>query len=181
MTFEDRLLAQLRTELPSAPPPARRKRWLIGATAIMTAAGAAVTAATVGHAAYAIEAAADGGLVVTMNSTDAADVARAEADLKDRGVRIELVASTHDCLDVLGAPLVVPPHHPPLTGPPSRELHPELYAFQATGDGGFVVRPDVIPAGEVLWVALADDGQTLATVAKFAPAGTPQPDFCTNR
>ncbi|MEU4565064.1 hypothetical protein [Micromonospora sp. NPDC023956] len=174
-TFEERLLAQLRTELP-ASAGAGRKPWLVAA-ALVAVSGTAVAGLTMVPPAYAIEVAVDGSVTVTMNSMDADDVAEAEADLKSRGVRIELVATTHDCLGVLDAPSVVP-SHPPLTGPPSREQHPELYAFDALGDGVFVVRPDVIPAGEVLWVALADDGDTLATVADFVPAGAPEPDFC---
>ncbi|MFI6823298.1 hypothetical protein ACIBJE_20415 [Micromonospora sp. NPDC050187] len=175
-TFEERLLAHLRTEL---PPPSRAggRRWLVAAAATVALAGTGVAGLATVRPAYAIEVGSDGSLTVTVNSIDAADVAEAEADLKRRGVRIELVAATHDCLGVLGAPLVVP-SHPPLTGPPSREQRPELYAFQATGDGVFVVRPDVIPAAEVLWVALADDGNTLATVAGFVPTGAPGPDFC---
>lgn len=174
-TFEDRLLDQLLSELPP-PRPARRARWwTVGA---VTAAVAALLAGlTVGPPAYAVDEGADGSLTVTMHSIVAADVADAEAELKERGARIELVATTHDCLGVLGAPLVVP-SHPPLSGPPSRDQRPELFAFQAKGDGRFVVRPDVIPAGQVLWVALADNGTTLATVAGFATEGAPQPNLC---
>ena len=173
-TFEDRLLAELRTVLPAPQRPARRSRWLLGgATA---AVGAAIAAIALVPPAYAIHTEPDGNLTITMNSSDPEDIAAAETDLKARGVRIELVASTHDCLGVLGAPTVLP-SHPPLSGPPSPELHPELYAFRTIGDGRFFVHPDVIPADDVLWVAFADDGHTLVTVAQFAPAGT-QPDVC---
>ncbi|BCL17307.1 hypothetical protein [Micromonospora sagamiensis] len=175
-TFEERLLAQLRTELPPRAE-AGRKPWLVAAAAMVAVTGTALAGLTMVQPAYAIEVADDGSLTVTMNSTDADDVAEAEADLRSRGVRIELVATTHDCLGVLGAPSVVP-SHPPMTGPPSPDQRPELYAFDAAGDGVFVVRPGVIPADEVLWVALADDGDTLVTVADFVATGAPAPDFC---
>jgi hypothetical protein len=56
---------------------------------------------------------------------------------------------------------------------------PALYAFDAlTGDDTFAVRPDVIPAGHALWVAIADNGTNLVTVSDFRPLGSPQPDFC---
>ena len=171
MTFEDRLLAQLRDEL---PPP--RPRWL--RTGVIAAAACAVAAIlALGQPAYAIRSQPDGSLTVTMNSTEPGDVAAAETELKSRGVRIELIASTHDCLGVLGAPLVTP-SHAPLTGPPSLDQLPELYAFVPEGDGRFLVRPEAIPAGQVLWVAIADGRGSLVSVAQFAPAGAPQPRVC---
>jgi hypothetical protein len=174
-TFEDRLLTELTATLPESRP-ARRKRWL-PAAAVLTAAGAAAAAITLNSPAYAIEAEPDGSLRVTMNSKDPADVADAETELRQRGVPIELVPSTLDCLGVLDRPPVTP-DHPPLTGPPSRDNHPALFAFQNAGEDAFVVRPDVIPAGQVLWVAVADSGQTLATVSAFAADGAPPPQLC---
>jgi hypothetical protein len=182
-SFEDRLLEHLQEHLPDQSP-ARRSRWAVAAAAVTAVATAvAAAAAVVGIAtaqpAYAIETASDGALLITFNSTDAKDVARAEADLQRRGVRIELVAATHDCLGVLGAtPLPTPPHPLP-SGPPSRENMPALYAFDALPrNGTFAVRPDVIPAGHTLWVAIADNDTNLVTVADFRPVGSPQPEFC---
>lgn len=179
-SFEDRLLEHLHEHLPEQSP-VRRRRWTVAAAA--TTAVAAVAAAVVGTAtaqpAYAIQTAPDGALLITFNSTDAEDVARAEADLQRRGVRIELVATTHDCLGVLGATPLPSPPHPPPSGPPSRENMPELYAFDAlAGDDTFAVRPDVIPAGHALWVAIADNNTHLVTVSDFRPLGSPQPGFC---
>jgi hypothetical protein len=168
-TFEDRLL----TELVAALPRKRQvpKKLLAGA-----AVAAALTAIALHSPAYAIVAEPDGSFVVTMNSTDPADVADVERDLQRRGVPIELVPTTVGCLGVFNEP--VTPSHPPLTGPPSRSNHPALFAFRATGPDTFVVRPGVIPAGQVLWVAVADDGRTLATVSGFAAAAAPPPALC---
>ena len=178
-SFEDRLLEHLREHLPEQSP-ARRGRWTIAAAlATVIAAAAAVVAMVTAQAAYAIQTAPDGAFLITFNSTDAEDVARAAADLQRRGVRIELVAATHDCLGVLGAaPLPTPPHPLP-SGPPSRENMPALYAFDAlAGDDTFTIRPDVIPDGHTLWVAIADNGANLVTVSDFRPLGSPQPNFC---
>ncbi|WDZ85205.1 hypothetical protein [Micromonospora cathayae] len=205
--FEDRLLQELLTELPPAadPGPARppgRRRALLAGAGGLTAAVAALLAGTLvgntGHPAYAIESEPDGRLAVVLYSITAADVAKAEADLQQRGVRIELVADPA-CLDVLTAPRLPSPPHPLPSGPPSVRDYPEFHAFApVTGNPGdrrnpitgeplgpqeraFTVRPDLIPAGEVLWVALAGaeaEGATLVKVSGFAPVGAPQPNLC---
>ena len=174
-TFEDRLLTQLVAQLPPPRPVVTRRWWTAGA--VIAAVAALVAALTVTQPAYAVEQGADGSFRVTMNSTDAADIAEAEADLKARGIRIELVASTHDCLNVLGGPVMESPPHE-LHGPPSRHHLPEVFAFQPQRESRFVFRPEFIPAGEVLWVAIADSGTTLATASDFETIGAPQPDFC---
>ena len=180
VSFEDRLLEHLHEHLPDQRP-VRRSRWTLAAAAAaaVAAAAAAVVGLITAQPAYAIRTAPDGAVLITFNSTSAKDVARAETDLQRRGVRIELVAATHDCLGVLGARLLPTPPHPVSSGPPSRENMPALYAFESlTGGDTFAVRPDVIPAGHALWVAIADNGTTLLTVSDFRPLGTPQPHFC---
>lgn len=178
-TFEERLLAQLRSELPGPTARSGRRGWLLGGgvTATTALATAVAVALGTGQPAYGIHEAGDGSLTVAMRSTEPDDVTDAEADLRRRGVRIELVASNQDCLGVRGAPLVEPPH-PPLVGPPSPEQRPELYAFQPVDTGRFLVRPDAVPADSVLWVALASDSAGLVTVAALRPLGAPGPDFC---
>ncbi|MEH1127910.1 hypothetical protein [Micromonospora sp. CPCC 206061] len=204
--FEDRLLEQLRADFPRDSRPeatgaSHRRRMLrrIAAPAVAAAATAVVGAliVTAANPAYAIRAEPDGSFAVVLYSTDAADLAKAEQELQRKGARIELIPATMDCLGVLNAPQLTSPPHPTPSGPPNEEDHPEFLAFwpvigdeqqrsnPITGETlrpqerAFTVRPDLIPTGQVLWVAVAG-GQTstLAMVVQFEPVGAGQPEVC---
>jgi hypothetical protein len=205
--FEDRLLRQLHDELPThpAPQPASRgrRRLLLGAGALATAgvvAMAGVLTVSTAAPAYAIHVRPDGSFVVVLDSTAEHDLAAAERGLRAKGARIELVAKTLDCLDVLRAPdSSRQPHGPLPDGPPPPGMFPWFDAFQpvegvgdkrrnpATGarlkahEWAFTVRPASIPAGQVLWVAVNGPGipgAGLVAVAGFAAEGAGPPQLC---
>jgi hypothetical protein len=208
--FEDRLLRQLLTELP--PPtdhrpglaPAHRRRRLVFAagalgTAVAGALAAILVVVTTGPA-YAIRPRPDGSFDVVLSGTDPTDLADVETDLQQRGAPVELVAQSLSCLGVLDRPRLASPPHASRSGPPSEEDYPEFHAFRPVlaDDGArrnpitggalesrewaFTVQPRLIPAGQVLWVAVAGtDSATLVLVVEFAPAAAGQPDFCADR
>jgi hypothetical protein len=207
--FEDRLLHHLHDALPMYPAPQSaprgRRRLLIGVGALASAGVAALISAlmvSTAAPAYAIHARPDGSFVVVIDSTTEKDLSAAERDLRARGARIELVAKTLDCLDVLRAPdpsAPVEPHGPLPDGPPPPGMFPWFDAFHAvegignerrnpaTGEPleshefAFTVRPSAIAAGQVLWVAVNGPGipgSGLVTVAGFAAEGAGPPQLC---
>ncbi|MDI6097003.1 hypothetical protein QLQ12_00080 [Actinoplanes sp. NEAU-A12] len=208
--FEDRLLRRLHDELPTHPAPRHaprgRRRLLAGASALAAGGVAAlvsVLTASTATPAHALHSLPDGGFVVVLDSTAEPALAAAERDLRGNGARIELVAKTPDCLNVLRPPdpSLQPPHPLPPDGPPPPGMFPWLDAFEAvpgTGDDrrnpatgarlqahewAFIVRPASIPAGQVLWVAVHGPGSAtsgLVMVAGFAAEGAEPPRFCNN-
>lgn len=207
--FEDRLLRQLHEELalrPASQPAANgRRRLLRGAGALVAAGVAALVGVLIVSAAtpaYAIHSFPDGSFVVVLDGTDEQVLAAAERELRGNGARIELVARRLDCLDVLRAPdpsLPAEPHGPLPDGPTPPGMFPWFDAFRGVEGKGeerrnpvtgarlrshewaFTVRPDSIPAGQVLWVAVNGPGipgSGLVTVAGFAAEGAGPPQLC---
>ena len=203
--FEDRLLRQLLEELPEHADhraPTRRRRLMVAAGALGTAVAGALAAVLVVVAsgpAYAIRPRTDGSFDVVLSGTDPARLADVERDLQRRGASIELVSRSQDCLGVLNAPRLATPPHPMPSGSPSEADFPEFHAFRPVigGDGArrnpitgeplgtrewaFTVQPRLIPAGQVLWVAVGGtDSATLVLVVEFGPRNA-EPNFCSNR
>jgi hypothetical protein len=212
--FEDRLLRQLHEELairptpqPASPgrPHRQPRRLLIGAGSLAAAGVAALVAAlavSTAAPAYAIHSRPDGSFVVVLDGTAEQDLNAVERELRSRGASIELVAKSLDCLDVLAPPdpsLPAEPHGP-LPAPPPTGMFPWFDAFEAVSgaerrnpvngdrlrshEWAFTVRPDAIPPGQVLWVAVNGPGVPgagLVTVAGFAAAGAGPPRLCSTR
>jgi hypothetical protein len=87
MTFEERLLVELRQEVSARPAPARPRRGrliAVGATALAAIAAAIAVALGGGSAAYAVEPGANG--QVTVKIHDLTDAAGLQAKLREAGV-----------------------------------------------------------------------------------------------
>ncbi|WP_345469455.1 hypothetical protein [Actinoallomurus oryzae] len=167
MTFEDRLLAELKTEV--AGRAARRRgtaRWwarprpvavAIAAVAALTAVAVPTLIGSEATAAYAVTRNADGSITVTIKEFREAD--RLQRELAGDGVRTDItyLPQHKRCAGVRGTEVdSAPPPHQPLVWP---ERERPVRSFK--------ISPQLIEPGRTLVLELAESHRTKLWKLKF--------------
>jgi hypothetical protein len=192
MTFEDRLLLELKQHVADRPAPAPRR---VGRIAIPSAVLAAIAAAAVlivsagGESAYAVESQADGTISVTIN--DLSDAAGLEAKLREAGVPADVDYAEHiaACKLVPGEQTAAagsdagPSFSPQGEAPPPGAARAMTLSIRSDKDGSttFSIDPGLIQAGQSLRITTAGTTATSVMVAIVRDGETPPPLGCVPR